>query len=536
MLRFPKWLLITIALVIFGGALSAVPNLLTREQAESLPSWLPSDQINLGLDLQGGAHLLLEVDVASVMEDQLKDLRSGIARTLRDEGVRRFSRPRIVDGGIVVRITNPEDVDTARKALRGMASNVSTGVGLQPDLVVSQLAGNALEIRYSEAAVNDRRSQVVRQSLEIVRRRIDEIGTREPTIQRQGDDRILVQVPGEDDPEALIATLQTTAKMTFHLVDVTVSDRDLARGKVPAGTEILYEDSDIEGGPPRPWAVKSKVAVDGADLTDARPGFGQYSEPSVDFTFNNRGAKLFADITKANVNKPFAIVLDDKVLSAPVIRSPIVGGSGQITGSFTVSTANQLAVMLRAGALPAPIKVLEERTVGPDLGADSVEAGKIAAVIGLVAVMIFMVISYGGFGLAANVALAINLVLIAGALSTLQATLTLPGIAGIVLTIGMAVDANVLVFERIREEVRAGKAPIGAVDTGYARALSTILDANVTTLIAAIIMFWLGSGPIKGFAVTLAVGIFASVFTAVLVTRLMIVTWLRRARPTELAI
>lgn len=536
MLRFPRWLVILIGAVVFGGAFTAWPNLLTREQAENLPGWLSSQQINLGLDLQGGAHLLLEVDVGVVLDDQLKELRSNVARTLRDAGIRRFSRPRLVDGAIAVRITSATDVAAARKALEGFGTQIVTALGSQSDIIVTDAGDNRLELRYSELAQTQRRAQVVKQSLEIVRRRIDEVGTREPTIQRQGDDRILVQVPGEDDPEALIATLQTTARMTFHLVDTTVGPSELARGLVPVGTEIYYEDPEIEGGRPRPWAIKSKVAVDGADLTDARPGFDQNRSPSVDFTFNNRGAKQFADITRANVGRPFAILLDNKVISAPVIKSPILGGSGQISGGFTVSGANQLAIMLRAGALPAPIKVLEQRTVGPDLGADSIRSGKIAALIGMVAVVIFMVLGYGTFGLAANAALMINLILIAGALSALQATLTLPGIAGIVLTVGMAVDANVLVFERIREEVRSGKSPMAAVDTGYSRALGTIMDANVTTLIAAVILFWQGSGPVKGFAVTLAVGIFTSVFTAILVTRWIVSTWLRRTQPDVLEI
>lgn len=536
MLRFPRWLVILIGAVVFGGAFTAWPNLLTREQAESLPSWLPSKQINLGLDLQGGAHLLLEVDVSVVLDDQLKELRANIARTLRDAGVRRFSRPRLADSAILVRITNATDMAAAREALEGFGTQIITALGPQSDILVTDAGNNTFELRYSELAQTQRRAQVVKQSLEIVRRRIDEVGTREPTIQRQGEDRILVQVPGEDDPEALIATLKTTARMTFHLVDTTVGAAELGRGLVPVGTEIAYEEPEYEGGPRRPWAIKSKVAVDGADLTDARPGFDQNRAPSVDFTFNNRGGKQFADITRANVGRPFAIVLDDKVISAPVIRSPILGGSGQITGGFSVSEANQLAIMLRAGALPAPIKVLEERTVGPDLGADSIAAGKIAAIIGMFGVVIFMTFGYGAFGLAANAALIINLILLAGALSVLQATLTLPGIAGIVLTVGMAVDANVLVFERIREEVRSGKTPLAAVDAGYSRALSTIMDANVTTLIAAVILFWQGSGPVKGFAVTLAIGIFTSVFTAVLVTRWIAVTWLRRTQPDVLKI
>ena len=305
---------------------------------------------------------------------------------------------------------------------------------------------------------------------------------------------------------------------------------------MPAGVEVLYEYPQGPDGPPQPWAVISRVEVDGVDLTDAQPGFDQNNQPAVNFTFNTRGAKQFADITRANVGYPFAIVLDDEVISAPRIISPILGGSGQITGNFTLQEAGDLAVLLRAGALPAPLTVIEERSVGPDLGADSIAAGQMAAVIGLIAVIVFMILCYGGFGFAANLSLMVNLILLAGILSLLQATLTLPGIAGIVLTIGMAVDANVLVFERIREEIKAGKAPLAAIENGYSRAMSTILDANITTLIAALILFFAGSGPVRGFAVTLSVGIVTSVFTAVIFTRMLIALWLRRRRPAELVL
>jgi preprotein translocase subunit SecD len=371
-----------------------------------------------------------------------------------------------------------------------------------------------------------------------VRKRIDETGVREPTIQRQGDDRILVQLPGLDDPERVKQLLGKTAKMSFHLVDHRVSPSDALRGNVPPGTKILPSIDEIgSDGRPRVYAVRKRVMVSGDNLIDAQPTIDQRdNQPVVSFRFDASGGKRFGDVTQANVNRPFAIVLDGTVISAPVIREPILGGSGIISGNFTTQTAQDLALLLRAGALPAPLTILEERSVGPGLGADSIAAGKIASIIGLVAVIIFMVVVYGLFGAMADVALAVNMLLIGGALSLMQATLTLPGIAGIVLTIGMAVDANVLIFERIREEVRVGRTPISAVDAGYSRAITTIIDANVTTLIAAILLYIFGSGPVRGFAVTLAIGIVTSMFTAIMLTRLLVVTWLRRTRPQSLPI
>jgi preprotein translocase subunit SecD len=373
---------------------------------------------------------------------------------------------------------------------------------------------------------------VVQQSLEIVRRRIDETGTREPSVQRQGDRRIMVQLPGLRDPERIKRLLGKTAKLTFRFVDENVA-ADASR--LPPGTEVLTSDELDPYGKPRRYVVKKRVMVSGDTLTNAAATF-QQGQPVVSFTFDSVGAKRFADATRDNVGKIFAIVLDNKVISAPVIREPILGGRGVISGHFTVQGAQDLALLLRAGALPAPLKILEERTVGPGLGADSIRAGKIASVLGMVAVVVFMALAYGLFGLFANVALLVNMVLILAALSGLQATLTLPGIAGIVLTIGMAVDANVLIFERIREEERAGRGPVTAIDAGYRRAMTTIVDSNLTTLIAAVLLFQFGTGPVKGFAVTLAIGLITSMFTAIMLTRLMVVTWLRRRRPRSLAI
>jgi len=395
--------------------------------------------------------------------------------------------------------------------------------------------GNKIIMEMTERAIRDRKTSAVQQSIEIVRRRVDETGTREPTIQRQGDDRILVQLPGIDDPERIKRLLGKTAKMSFHLVDQRNSVEAAMAGRIPPGSRLMPSDEASANGQPQMYLIKKRVMVSGDTLVDSQPSYdSRTNEPVVTFRFDSAGAKRFGRATSKNVGKLFAIILDGKVISAPVIREPILGGSGQISGSFTVQTAQDLALLLRAGALPAPLTILEERSVGPGLGADSIAAGKVASIIGIIAVVIFMGAAYGLFGVMADVALMMNMFLILAALSFLQATLTLPGIAGIVLTIGMAVDANVLVFERIREEVRAGRTPISAVDAGYSRAFTTIIDANLTTLIAAVLLYVFGSGPVRGFAVTLSIGIVTSMFTAIMLTRLLVVTWLRRKRPEKL--
>ncbi len=533
MLNFPPWKIWLVIATCLTGVLFAFPNVISEQRVESLPEWLPANQINLGLDLQGGQHLLLEVDVAETVARDVEDLRDQVPAVLRV--AKTFGRAAVVGDAVVVTLRNATDTDVAQDALEDeLAQMINTPLGPQASVEVTSPRDGVIELRFSEQAIAERRNQVMSKTLEVIRRRVDELGTREPSIQRQGQDRILVQIPGGGFD---VSVLKEQAKLSFHLVDDTASFSELRRGRVRSGYEIMYQDPEFEGGEPIPYAIQRRVMVDGADLKDAQPGFdGQTNQPIVSFTFNQRGAKAFADATLANVNKPFAILLDDKVISAPVIREPILGGSGQISGGFTVTETAKLAVLLRAGALPASVGVIEERTVGPDLGADSIEAGRIAAIIGLVAVIGFMILCYGGFGVAANVSLLANLILIAGILSILQATLTLPGIAGIVLTIGMAVDANVLVFERIREELRSGKGPVAAVETGYSKAMSTILDANITTLIAAVILFFAGTGPIRGFAVTLSVGIVTSVFTAVILTRMLIAIWLRRKRPAAIEV
>jgi preprotein translocase subunit SecD len=401
-------------------------------------------------------------------------------------------------------------------------------------LTVTTEPGNLIRLTVGDAAILDRVRQSVEQSIQIIERRVNELGTVEPLIQRQGADRILVQVPGLQDPTRLKELLGKTAKLTFRMVDQTTTPEDTTRGRVPPESEIL-RGSRSEGG--TPYVIQKRIMVSGEDLTDAQPGFDQRTnEPIVTFRFNTRGGRRFAQATQENVGRPFAIVLDNEVISAPVIREPILGGSGQISGNFTVQQVNDLAILLRAGALPAPLTIIEERTVGAGLGQDSIEKGKIAAYIGCFLVLGYIFATYGLMGLIANVAVIVNVGMIFGILSMLNATLTLPGIAGIVLTIGMAVDSNVLIYERMREEARYGRTAIAAMDAGFSRALATILDANITTLIAAMVLFFLGTGPVRGFALTLSIGIFTTVFTAFTFTRLLIATWVRWVRPVAVPV
>ncbi len=523
MVHFAKWkIILVLAICILGLGFSA-PNFISAQQAEALPGWLPGKQVSLGLDLRGGSHLLLEVDSAAVIREALETLVDSMRGELRKDRIR-YTGLGIAGTATTVTIKDADKAEAARQLLRALSSDM-----------VLDYDGGKITMTMTERAIRDRRTAAVQQSIEIVRRRVDETGTREPTIQRQGDDRILVQLPGVDDPERIKRLLGKTAKMSFHLVDQRNSVEAALAGRIPPGSRLLPSDEDSANGKPQMYLIKKRVMVSGDTLVDSQPSFdSRTNEPVVTFRFDSAGAKRFGSATSKNVGKLFAIILDGKVISAPVIREPILGGSGQISGSFTVQTAQDLALLLRAGALPAPLTILEERSVGPGLGADSIAAGKIASIIGIIAVVIFMGAAYGLFGVMADVALMMNMFLILAALSFLQATLTLPGIAGIVLTVGMAVDANVLVFERIREEVRAGRTPISAVDAGYSRAFTTIIDANLTTLIAALLLYVFGSGPVRGFAVTLSIGIVTSMFTAIMLTRLLVVIWLRRTRPEKL--
>lgn len=535
MVYFAKWKVTLILVICVLGLAYAAPNFTDRETFSGVPAWLPNQQVSLGLDLQGGSHLLLQVETDAVITEQLEAVMDGIRAEMRRERIR-YRNLRVMPGaegddghGVTLSIANAEDFEQARTVIREN----------EPQAVVTSDADSGtIRLVFNETDIAARRTAALTQSIEIVRRRIDETGVREPTIQGQTGNRILVQLPGIEDPERIKQLLGQTAKMTFHLVDVENSRFDAMAGRVPPGSRLVPALDQVEAdGAPYQYLIEKRVMISGENLVDSQPSFDHRTgQPVVTFRFDSRGAKKFADVTTDNVDRPFAIVLDGEVISAPRIVEPILGGNGQITGNFTVQGAQDLALLLRAGALPAPLTILEERTVGPGLGADSIAAGKVASIIGLIGVIIFMAIAYRRFGLMADVALAMNIFLILAALSVLQATLTLPGIAGIVLTIGMAVDANVLVFERIREEVRAGRTPISAIDAGYSRAFQTIIDANLTTLIAAILLYVFGSGPVRGFAVTLAIGIVTSMFTAIMLTRLMVVTWLRAKKPTELKV
>ena len=512
--------------------LCAVPNFFPEATVKGWPLWAQR-RLVLGLDLQGGSYLLLEVDSNDVKKTRLNQIREDALRTMRSNRIQ-FTPPIAIKGdGVEVRVAKDTDVENALSKLRDLSQPLGGLLGgtSQRDLDVTNAGNNVIRLSIPDAAMNDRLRKTIEQSIQIVEKRVNELGTVEPLIQRQGNDRILVQVPGLQDPTHLKEILGKTAKMEFRMVDTSVPPDQ--KGNVPPDDEALPNISN----PQVSTVVKKQVLVSGGDLTDAQTGFDQRSsEPVVNFKFNTAGSRKFAQATTENVGQPFAIILDNKVISAPVIREPITGGQGQISGNFTVQSANDLAVLLRAGALPAPLTVVEERTVGPGLGQDSIEKGELAAYVGAIMVVVFMLVTYRLFGVFANVAVVINVAMIFGVLSLLNATLTLPGIAGVVLTVGIAVDSNVLIYERIREELRNGRNPISAIDAGFTRALATILDSNITTFIAAAVLFMIGTGPVRGFAVTLGVGILTTVFTAFTLTRLIVAWWIWWKRPQSVPI
>jgi len=499
--------------------------------ASNWPSFLPSSLVNLGLDLRGGAHLLARVRVDQVYEARMDAYWPEVRNALRKERAI-IGTIRRVDGenyDLRVRISEPDKLERAVEVITALARPVTTlsGAGSKDIIVSSQDDMVIIELSEAEKIATDTRT--MEQSLEIIRRRVDEAGTREPTIQRQGTDRVLIQVPGIGSAEELKSIIGKTAKLTFHKVIQRTSNSD-ERIKT---RQVLLPAQDDEGVY---YVLDKTPVINGDHLTDAQPAFDQNNRPAVSFRLNTSGARIFGQYTAENIGTPFAIVLDKEVVSAPTIQSHISGGSGIITGQFGVEETTLLSIQLRAGALPAELEYLQESTVGPDLGQDSIDAGTLACIVAFIAVLAFMILSYGLFGLFANVALIINVALIFAVLSIISGTLTLPGIAGIVLTVGMAVDANVLVFERIREELKKSKNPRKAIELGYERAFSAIIDANITTLIAAVILLIFGSGPVKGFAITLGIGIVTSVFTAIWVTRLLISIWIDRKRPKTIEI
>jgi preprotein translocase subunit SecD len=534
MLHFTRWKAAAILLTALITCLFIVPNFVPESVVQTWPKWAQR-HIVLGLDLQGGSHILLEVDSKAVRKEMLETLRDDVRRVLRDARVG-YTGLVVRGNAVEVRIREGSSVDKAASKLRELSQPLggilSTTGNRSVDIVN---AGNgSFRLSPSEPAIVERVRQAVDQSIQIVERRVNELGTVEPSIQREGNDRILVQVPGLQNPERLKQLLGKTAKMTFRLVDQNITPEQAEQGRVPPEDEVL-KGTAAEGN--ATYVIQKRVMVSGEDLTDAQPGFDQRtSEPIVTFRFNSRGARRFAEVTQQNVGRPFAIVLDNQVISAPVIREPILGGSGQISGNFTVQQANDLAILLRAGALPAPLTIIEERTVGAGLGQDSIAQGKQASYFGAILVVVFMIATYSIFGVIATIAVAINVGMIFGVLSMLNATLTLPGITGVVLTVGIAVDSNVLIYERIREEARAGRSAIMAIDAGFKRALATILDTNITTFIAAAVLFFVGTGPVRGFAVTFGLGIITTVFTAFTLTRLIVAAWVRWRRPRHVPI
>jgi protein-export membrane protein SecD len=528
MLDFPRWKVWGISLLCLIGIAFAIPSLFPESRVAAWPSIIPSARISLGLDLAGGSHLLLEADTSDVAKQRLEQMEETVRL-----GLRRHT-PRIEIGDISTSggrlsflVRDPAQVDAAVE----FARNQTQPVGLGPrDWTVNVIDQSRIVMTPTEAGLNRAIEDAMSTAREVVYNRVDPDGTKEVTVIRQGSRRILVQVPGLQDPEGLKALLGKTARLDFKLVDLTTTPDMLASGRAPVGSQVLPMQ---EGGR---IGVKRRAMVTGDQLVDAKQSYDQNGQPVVSITFDGRGAKAFARVTKENVNKPFAIILDDVVLSAPNINEPILGGQAQIMGSFTVQSANELAVQLRSGKLPVKLNVIEERTVGPELGADSIYWGTIASLVATFAVILFMLVTYGRFGIYATVALILNALLILGIMAIFNATLTLPGIAGFVLTIGAAVDANVLINERIREELKRGRRTLDAIEAGYREASTAIFDANITNVIAAVLMFYFGSGPIRGFAVVLMIGIVTSVFTAVNVTRMLVALWAHKARPRELHI
>jgi len=529
MFYFSRWKSALIWLSVVLSFWLATPNFLPQSVIDSLPSWIPKNSMTLGLDLQGGSHIMLKLERNDIIQERRETILDEIRANLRKAGIGYTS---LAGTGthISFKLRDANQVDAARTALKDLRAPVSTGLtgGTIDEVTETVSPDGAFQYDLTDTGIDYRVRSAVAQSIEVVRRRVDELGTTEPLIQGQGSDRIIVQVPGLQDPQRLKSILNKTAKLTFHLVDSTMSAEEALNSRPPANSEVLYTNDT----PPVPILIQKRSILTGENLVDAQPGFDSQrgNEPIVSFRFDSQGAQIFGRVTQENVGRPFAIVLDNKVITAPNINEPILGGSGQISGNFTVQSANDLAVLLRAGALPATLTVVEERTVGPGLGADSIRAGVTAAIISFIAVVAFMTYFYGVLGLIANFAMVVNIVMIIAILSALGATLTLPGIAGIVLTIGQAVDSNVLFYERFREEVKQGRSIVNAMESGFEKAFGTIVDANLTTFIAAVILFYMGSGPVRGFAVTLAIGIVTTVFTAYTISRLIISYWLRRNR------
>ena len=533
MLDFPRWKQIWLWLLTLTICAAALPSL-GSVAGLSWPAMLPAPRINLGLDLAGGSHILLEANPEQVTRQRLESMEESVRARLRQaEPKIRVGDISTKDGTLSFMVEDPAQLDAARDQVLPL----TTGAGLtgQRDWDIKMVDGSRIVMTPTAEGIKLAVTQAMDTATEVVRKRIDALGTREPTIIRQGADRIVVQVPGLKDPAALKELLGQTAKLEFKLVDGTAAPSDISQGIAPPGSEIVPFADQQPGQEVSSIAVRRLGGIKGDSLTNAQQSYEQQTnQPVVSITFDQQGGAKFAKLTTENVGKPFAIILDGKVLSAPNINEPILGGSAQISGNFTVASANQLAIALRSGALPVDLKVVEERTVGPDLGADSIRKGMIAMLIGTTALMAFILATYGRFGIYACSALVLNVLMILGVMAIANTTLTLPGIAGFVLTIGAAVDANVLINERIREERARGRRVVQAVEVGYKEASRAIFDANITNVIAAVLMFLFGSGPVRGFAIVLMIGIVTSVFTAVTLTRMWVATWLRRSRPADI--
>ena len=533
MMNLSKWKVLLVVLATIFGALFTLPNLLAPDARGRLPGFAPQKALNLGLDLQGGSYLLYSVDTQALRVERLTNLTEDVRKSLTEAQIP-FTDLGQVGGALTVRISDPGQVNKAQTQLRTSVGAELAGTPGGRDVTVGVEGDQRLRIAFVPEAFDADATRAVEQSIEIIRRRIDELGTREPNIVRQGKDRIVIEAAGESDPERLKSVVGQTAKLTFQMVDDSVPLQEAAQGRIPPGSEMLPA---TDGYSPA-YLVKKRAEVTGEMLVDAQARFDQQTNrPIVTFRFNAQGARRFGDISSQNIGRRFAIVLDKKVISAPVIQTAITGGNGQITGNFTTETANELSILLRAGALPAPLKVEEQRTVGAELGADAVRAGAISGLVGLAGVIVFMIGMYGWlFGGVSILGLIVNGLMIVAFMSLTQATLTLPGIAGLILTLAVAVDANVLIYERMRDELRAGRSVLGAMDAGFSRAMGTIMDANITHLLSAAILFGFGAGPVKGFAWTLSIGVFTTVFTAVLVTQVLLAWWFRATRPKTLPV
>jgi protein-export membrane protein SecD len=554
MFHYPRWKIIAILASVLISALIALPNALSPTGKDYMASHLGLKPLTLGLDLQGGSNILMEVDQKDLSKKLKEQLVGDIQSALKDTKPRIFiDKPISNDGGVVIAIKNIADAERAKLEFEKLLQPIDSGIfsgGLRVNLFTLSQESQRFTFTINPAGYDAKVAAAVNTTLKIMENRVNGTGTTEPVIQQQGKDRIVVQIPGLQNPERLKSILENTGKLSFNLLCVqqpsstdtspppdckaVPQKEDVDRLKATLAKGVEATDAQIKALPQMWIQTSSRASVDGANLSDAQGSFGQNNDPIVNFSFNQKGAVLFGKLTQENIDKPFAIVLDDVVQSAPVIRSAILGGTGQISGRFTIDETNTLAIVLRSGALPAKLTIVEERTVGPSLGADSIKAGLLAAVVGLVMVMAFMMLPYGFFGAIANLALLINLLMLVAIMSLFGFTLTLPGIAGIVLTLGMAVDSNVLIYERIREEWRNGRTAMGSIETGFKAALATVTDANVTTLIAAVVLFGVGSGPIRGFAVTLGVGIITTMFTAFTMTRFFVALWVKKNRPKEI--